>query len=634
MRRNRFAPALALTIVLALVGTAGLSTTDAAADSDDKVTLNALFFTDGPDGPEGGTSKFTVHYDTSKKKGFRVAFSEDEVAGTGDQWRAAGWNAAAVATILTGSPLQGAEIRFDVNGRIDGPSAGALMTIGLLSLMRGDDIKKNITMTGTINPDGTVGPVGGIPYKIDGVSKAKKKRMLIPLGQRNSADQDGELVDVVRAGRREGVKVKEVSNIYQAYKAFTGKKLPRPKPEDIELSDDTYDDIAAKVKSLEADFAESDGEFGALDPAAQEIPIVANVAGDAAAAAEQAELLASNGLQAGAYGEAWLAAAFANAAVTTAQALTVFYTQGADPFFEQIRSSTAAIGEIEAFIDELGNIKPKRVSDASILIEGYQGAIDAIALTDIADGFFEAAESAESEEEALDFIVRGGIFYELAGSLVARSEDIVDIGEGGGGTKLDKSVKLNPVADFFRKAAEANLTAFDTLILEPQANAAGVNAEEYKYAFAANDLDYALAQASFAVLEGSLDDYLEGDKTAAYARLGGAVSLYARSASLLAKYYSLDAQLDENNDVVEVGNPRALAAALSFGSEQVERSVGLLQDRKVQAPLLVAGYEAASVDREGDAGDKLDALTAYLSGFTESRVLSYLGGFEEEGFGG
>src|SRR5665213_864346 len=100
------------------------------------------------------------------------------------------------------------------------------MTIGVLSLLRGDKLDNDITMTGTINPDGTVGPVGGIPYKIQGVIAAHKKRMLIPTGQRNSPDDAGKLVDVVAAGQAKGIAVTEVSDIYAAYKAFTGKDLP------------------------------------------------------------------------------------------------------------------------------------------------------------------------------------------------------------------------------------------------------------------------------------------------------------------------------------------------------------------------------------------------------------------------
>ena len=53
--------------------------------------------------------------------------------------------------------------------------------------------------------------------------------MLIPAGQRNSADDSGKLVDVVEEGRRKGVEVDEVTNIYGAHKALTGNELPRPR---------------------------------------------------------------------------------------------------------------------------------------------------------------------------------------------------------------------------------------------------------------------------------------------------------------------------------------------------------------------------------------------------------------------
>ena len=77
-------------------------------------------------------------------------------------------------------------------------------------------------MTGTINPDGTVGPVGGIPEKVAGAADKGIKTVLIPVGQRNSAEHAGQLVDVVDLGRRKGVEVREVKDVYEAYQAFTG----------------------------------------------------------------------------------------------------------------------------------------------------------------------------------------------------------------------------------------------------------------------------------------------------------------------------------------------------------------------------------------------------------------------------
>src|SRR5262249_49494979 len=150
-------------------------------------------------------------------------------------------------------------------------SAGALKTVAVLSLMRGDTLNSDITMTGTINPDGTVGPVGGIPQKIKGAAADGVKTVLIPVGQRNSASiDDGSMVDVVDEGHRLGVDVKEVSDIYAAYQAFTGHQLPRlPAQGDVHLDEKAYARLKAKADAGLARYNEASAQFGALDPSIQ-----------------------------------------------------------------------------------------------------------------------------------------------------------------------------------------------------------------------------------------------------------------------------------------------------------------------------------------------------------------------------
>jgi hypothetical protein len=594
-----------------------------------RVTLRALFFAQGPDGAFGGFSPFTVRYTRTKGKDFRVGFSEDEVAGTGDQWRAAGWNAATVATLLLGAPLKGVRVDFDITGRIDGPSAGALMTVGLLALIRGDKIRKDITMTGTINPDGTVGPVGGIPFKVDGARKAKAKRMLIPVGQRNAPISDDETVDVFEVGRRRGVRVAEVADICEVYKAFTGKTLPRPKaPGKVALSDRAYRDIRSRVQERLAEFRSTASEYTGLDPAVQEL--VGGVAGQAAEAAERAEDLSEQGLQAGAYTEALLAQAFITAALKAGRSVQVLFTEGFDPFVAQIRASAAIDQKVEALAGRLKNFRPKTVSDAATLINAYGNAVDAISVANYGSNLLDQASNASSEEELITSAVLGAVFYELAGTVVEGTKDIYEVGRGLGGAKLRKDIDMKAGAAFFRKAAEANLAAFDALIIEPQAEQAGLSSSAAQQRFASVDFDYALTQSSLGVLQGALDDYFGDAKTASYAKLGAAVSLYTRSAGLLSKYYSL-AELDENLEVVGISNERALTAALDLGESQVRRGVGVLRAKKVAPTLVVAAYESAGVDREGDASDKLDALGEYLNAYVASRVLAYLGGFQTAG---
>ncbi len=66
---------------------------------------------------------------------------------------------------------------------IGGPSAGAIMTVATISLLQGWELDNKTVMTGMINPDGSIGPIGGIPQKIDAAYSVGATHFLIPHGQ-------------------------------------------------------------------------------------------------------------------------------------------------------------------------------------------------------------------------------------------------------------------------------------------------------------------------------------------------------------------------------------------------------------------------------------------------------------------
>ncbi|MDD5417811.1 MAG: hypothetical protein PHW96_02895 [Candidatus Nanoarchaeia archaeon] len=66
---------------------------------------------------------------------------------------------------------------------IGGPSAGASMAVATMSAMLNKTINPYTVMTGTINPDGSIGPVGGILEKAYAVYLSGGKYFLIPKGQ-------------------------------------------------------------------------------------------------------------------------------------------------------------------------------------------------------------------------------------------------------------------------------------------------------------------------------------------------------------------------------------------------------------------------------------------------------------------
>lgn len=101
----------------------------------------------------------------------RISFSDDTPNGSGTTIRNSLWTAALVAALQNESPLQGVRISLDFKGDVDGPSAGAVMCLGILSALAGREFPEDFAMTGTILPDGTVGLVDDVPEKLKAAAR-------------------------------------------------------------------------------------------------------------------------------------------------------------------------------------------------------------------------------------------------------------------------------------------------------------------------------------------------------------------------------------------------------------------------------------------------------------------------------
>ncbi|HLC59036.1 MAG TPA: S16 family serine protease [archaeon] len=66
---------------------------------------------------------------------------------------------------------------------IEGPSAGAALTIATIAALQNKPLNDSVMMTGTINSDGTIGPVGGILAKAKVAKDLGAALFLVPEGQ-------------------------------------------------------------------------------------------------------------------------------------------------------------------------------------------------------------------------------------------------------------------------------------------------------------------------------------------------------------------------------------------------------------------------------------------------------------------
>ncbi|GGK17137.1 hypothetical protein GCM10010124_07100 [Pilimelia terevasa] len=152
---------------------------------------------------------------------FRVGYTRDGRPAT----------AAVTSRAVDGKPRIGVQIeprppfslKIQVGDDIGGPSAGLMFALGIIDKLTPEDLTggKVIAGTGTIDDDGKVGPIGGIPQKLVGARAAGATYFLAP------ADNCAEAA----ANPVAGLTLARVSTLDEALAALTdirAGRTPRP----------------------------------------------------------------------------------------------------------------------------------------------------------------------------------------------------------------------------------------------------------------------------------------------------------------------------------------------------------------------------------------------------------------------
>lgn len=132
-------------------------------------------------------------------------------------------------TVTTSSPV------------IGGPSGGAAMATAATAILMNWSLDPDVAMTGMVNPDLTVGPVGGIYHKAEALASIGIQEFLVPAGQSvqlttfRETDEDGvtqtytEVVDVAAHAREHwDLAITEVEDLYDVIPTMAGFTLQRP----------------------------------------------------------------------------------------------------------------------------------------------------------------------------------------------------------------------------------------------------------------------------------------------------------------------------------------------------------------------------------------------------------------------
>ncbi|MEM1295435.1 MAG: S16 family serine protease [Verrucomicrobiota bacterium] len=597
------------------------------------VEIHAVWFRDGDEGPEGGTSPVNVRVFPNNSGTASIGLLEEFFGGTGNMWRTATWIAAFNASTIHGSSIVDHEYLVKVGGHIDGPSAGMLTTVAMLAALRGETVRSDTTMTGTINPDGTAGVVGGIVHKMEGAKNSGFKRFGYPVGTRSSVDMGtNTLVDLNAKGTELGMEAREIRDIYEAYHFLTGKRLPRPQPvyeSDLELPAPLRANIQGWSNRVRQELEQ---RYQVIQSAMQNNPMFAQTVGGMVGAIELeydvAQDFANSGMPAAAYYRfltadaqartvesvlgMFQAAATENIDVLSDHLQTIEDTNGDKlDAFEQLMRDTVANRKLGGRVDALNNMSQFAQSYAYFRM----GVIEKFRFLDVAENWDEIVQSNGQEAAMQELLLRyiyTSLFYNASGVLVEYAEDWLSLASSQG-PEIDVSPeKFEALARAYASAGASCVSYFDALITEPRAEAAGVTKSTMQEQIKMTEFTYPFASMMAEYSEWAEGVYQTPDPVEnSMFKLGAGSSAYLYGATLVNKYYSLDAQFQDDG-TIKLGNKRVLGVMLDRARQKVLEEAGEFQEKYGFVPDSVKlNFQLATALREGDDDDKLESLQAY-----------------------
>jgi len=145
---------------------------------------------------------------------------------------------------------------------VGGPSAGIAMTVAVYSALTNQKPLPYVAGTGTVSPDATVGPVGGVYAKMRAAAESGFKVFVIPYGEEVSylpkvSTMTGPFgaiiqkvtnikVNLIEEGKKLGIKVIPVATVFDALKVWVPRPPKMPKVIEINELPDMLKNVVTK----------------------------------------------------------------------------------------------------------------------------------------------------------------------------------------------------------------------------------------------------------------------------------------------------------------------------------------------------------------------------------------------------
>lgn len=576
----------------------------------------------------------------------QVGVFEAFAGGPSAEWRASVWAAAVVAATALNKDL--AEFTFSATsaGYIDGASASTLIAAGFLAAMTGAPVAGDVTMTGIINPDGSIGPVGGIPEKLAAAMDKGKKRIGYPIGMRMARSaKTNELVDLQALAKAHGAQAIAVADVRQAYKLLTGKVLPAPLPVDARemvLDDATKKALDAKYKQWQERVATEWGAILQLESAGRLPQILTYLRDSSKSYAAAAETLHKQGLYAAAYHRMLTAWSHASAANQIYDVMTKATSGKLDDAIAVLTKIDNLDEQTAAAFTKIGALSPATMGGHLQMLAAFRAALRGWSFRVFAGGALASTKTylaslagtpvaqlgSEQSVDKIASMVAPTVLYMK--KTVAETTLAIDQLEIEGATDIAYTGSVPDVrqlATSFSSAGAAGLSYVDTLLVDPIAQSSKIAADDARLRVETTEPDYVVALMT-SRLDGMLDDLKTrwGEDSLAWGLLSLAASelTYFHTSALIARYDSLEIKKSSTGEVTGVEHEKAFANMLVTAERNARENARAARIATGSIPVQARlAYQLASVESKGTVAEKLDALAQFWSSsaFSQTAVM-------------
>lgn len=575
----------------------------------------------------GDIAKVRVEVGPNPTKEPRVSADGDLAEGSGASWRATAYMASALAATSLGKQLSDYHFAVYARGTIDGPSGGALVAATLMALLTGQDIRSDVAITGALNPDGSIAPVDGLPEKLTAAVRNRKVLFGYPKGQTMASDSNHcssdekhhvncTMVDIQEQARLAHIQAEEITDIYDAYRLLTGKRLQYP--DALERAELEKADLTSLKHSTEQWLQRAESIFTTT---------IQRKKGQYPSLSKDVEQARKNfGSAKNFYDQSQVPAAYRMARKTVmkmaaiAQLIEVLDQRGnIDAMNLKIRNNLEVKRHLKAFKEQIDASRPQSLASALSHVQAYaylhtsQTWIDlgdqrlAALLNDVKAGKIKLVQPEQWAKLAIPILC-----FVIAELQLDSAKDLYRIADKTGKPFGVSEAALSRLAVDYISVADANHTYYHSLpkITDKINDNNDLNKRPDEHWFEHSIHDAALKDA--------IKHRGDVGMAAALMNLGAAISSHIGFSRLVVDEYSLES---DDETVVQLRLSRLLDHAERRTLEESRATRDLVHTIPASTAIL---YQRGRSGREGDTESKKEALNSFWEASSLARLAVFM----------